>query len=270
MDDLMSVAEVAKLLGVGPTSVKRWADSGLLTCLRTPGRHRRFSRHEVETFRLRQLETRAPDPAQVEAWIRLIESECGPYEVHSALLFDRSRLGSWWQTAELVGSVVSELGKRWERGQISVLEEHMASERLCRGLARCADSIALPAGGSKALLANAAGDEHTLGLQLAELCLREAGWSVLWCGRAVPTAELVARTRAGDCDLVGLSAAESSGDAEALREQIRAVGSACAEGQVELVVGGRGAWPEPGPDLPKFHRLREFRELHALLQVLDA
>jgi len=225
-------------------------------------------RTEVERFRVRQHEVHAPDPAQIEAWIRLIESECGPYEVHSALLFDRSRLGAWWRVAEQVGSVLVELGRRWERGQISVLQEHLASERLARGLARCTESIAVASSGPRALLAGAEGDEHTLGLQLAELVFRERGWSVLWGGRSVPTAEVRKRVEHGDCDLVALSAAASFSDEARLREQVRAIGSACAEREVELVLGGGGAWPDASAELPRFHRVRSFQELHELLGIL--
>jgi MerR family transcriptional regulator, light-induced transcriptional regulator len=269
MDDFMTSAEVARLLGVGPTSVKRWADSGLLPCLRTPGRHRRFSRAEVERFRMRQHEAQSPDPAQVDAWIRLVESECGPYEVHGALLFDRSRMGSWWQTADLVGTVLVELGARWERGQISVLGEHLASERLARGLARCAEAIALPGGGPKVLLAPAEGDEHTLGVQLAELCFREAGWNALVPGRPVPVQELTSRLEPGDVQAIALSASAYQQDTASLTEQVRTLGRACAERDAHLLVGGSGAWPESSPDLPRFHRVSSFRELHELLEVLE-
>lgn len=269
MDEFMTSAEVARLLGVGPTSVKRWADSGLLPCLRTPGRHRRFARPEVEKFRLRQHEVQEPDPAQIDAWIKLIDSECGPYEVHSALLFDRSRLSAWWRVSELVAAVLVELGRRWEKGQLSILQEHLASERLARGLARCTESIAVAPGGPRALLVGAEGDEHTLGLQLAELVFRERGWTVLWGGRSMPSSELVTRVEKGDCDLVAISAAASFTDRTKLTEQLRIVGAACAEHDVQLLLGGRGAWPEHAPDLPRFHRVENFRELHELLGTLD-
>lgn len=41
-------SEVAQLLGVGPSSVKRWADLGYLgTPIRTPGGHRRYRARDV-------------------------------------------------------------------------------------------------------------------------------------------------------------------------------------------------------------------------------
>jgi excisionase family DNA binding protein len=265
MDEFLTSADVARLLGVGPTSVKRWADSGLLPCLRTPGKHRRFARDEVERFRLRQREVHAPDPAQIDAWLRLIGEDCGPYEVHSALLFDRSRLGSWWQVAELIAAVLTEMGDRWRRGELSVLQEHAASERLSRGLARCVESLAVSPNAPRCLLATAEGDEHTLGLLLAELSLREHGWNSQWAGRMAPTDELIQRIEAGGCDMLALSAAENSIDAEKLRNQALSLGGACQAQGVHLVLGGRGLWPEPAPHLPPFSRVRDFREFHELL-----
>jgi excisionase family DNA binding protein len=39
---LLTIAEVAHLLAVNPKTVGRWEKDGVLTCLRTPGNHRRF------------------------------------------------------------------------------------------------------------------------------------------------------------------------------------------------------------------------------------
>jgi photoactive yellow protein len=48
MDELMTTQEAAERLGVGPTTVKRWADEGRLEVVRTLGGHRRFTRASVE------------------------------------------------------------------------------------------------------------------------------------------------------------------------------------------------------------------------------
>ncbi len=48
MDDLLTTQEVAKLLGVGTTSIKRWSDEGKLPAFKTAGGHRRYRREDVE------------------------------------------------------------------------------------------------------------------------------------------------------------------------------------------------------------------------------
>ena len=47
-------SEVAKLLGVSPNTVTRWAREGRLACLVTLGGHHRFEREVVEQIRKQQ------------------------------------------------------------------------------------------------------------------------------------------------------------------------------------------------------------------------
>lgn len=51
--DLLTSGEVAETLGVGPSTVKRWTESGELVCVKTLGGHRRFVRTEVMAFAAR-------------------------------------------------------------------------------------------------------------------------------------------------------------------------------------------------------------------------
>ncbi len=44
---LLTTAEVAGLLRVGPKTVTRWANSGKLTSMRTLGGHRRYRESEI-------------------------------------------------------------------------------------------------------------------------------------------------------------------------------------------------------------------------------
>lgn len=48
MSELMTASEVARVFGVSPKTVTRWANDGLLTATRTLGGHRRYYREEVE------------------------------------------------------------------------------------------------------------------------------------------------------------------------------------------------------------------------------
>lgn len=46
-NEWLSLSEASALLGVHPTTLRRWADSGNFPCLRTPGGHRRFRTADV-------------------------------------------------------------------------------------------------------------------------------------------------------------------------------------------------------------------------------
>jgi excisionase family DNA binding protein len=43
-------SQAARYLGVSLATVRRWADAGHLTCYRTPGGQRRFSREQLDSF----------------------------------------------------------------------------------------------------------------------------------------------------------------------------------------------------------------------------
>ena len=49
----LSISEAAERLGVHATTLRRWADSGQISCSVTPGGHRRFSVDDVEEFATR-------------------------------------------------------------------------------------------------------------------------------------------------------------------------------------------------------------------------
>ncbi len=240
LDDLLSTREVARLAGVGPSAVKRWSDAGLLACRKTAGGHRRFARAEVE----RVLRQHAGEPAGGDPWVEALLEAREAAGVSSLLLAERARTGAWHRVAERAGLVVAELGRRWQAGSISIAEEHLASERLARALARLAESIPLPSPAPVALLTCAEGDDHTLGLSLVELVLREAGWSTLWAGRRTPLGEIERLLGDGEVGLLAVSASEASADALGLRRQAEALGRRCRALGVTLVLGGHGAWPE--------------------------
>ncbi len=71
MDDFLTTQEVAKLLGVGTTSIKRWSDEGKLPAFKTAGGHRRYRRVDVERLLQHEepgdaLHTRLPTMSRKE------------------------------------------------------------------------------------------------------------------------------------------------------------------------------------------------------------
>lgn len=241
-DDFLTTQEVARRAGVGATAVKRWTEAGLLSCVRTAGGHRRFVRGEVERFL--GAHPQVVEAGAHEPWLGALLEGGDPRALEALLLAERARAGAWFRVAGTAGGALVELGRLWSSGAVTVFEEHQASERLSRALARLSDAILLDPGAPRALLTCAEGDDHTLGLSITELVLREAGWATVWAGRRTPRAELpaaLARTRAR---LLAVSASEISSDAEALRRQADELGRVARAAGVALALGGSGAWPD--------------------------
>ena len=86
---LLTSAAAAKRLGVGATAVKRWADSGLLRCVKTAGGHRRFQIDEVDRFA-----SSGAEQGDADRWSEWMSALVGSPNVHAvlALLFaERAR-----------------------------------------------------------------------------------------------------------------------------------------------------------------------------------
>ncbi|HVO21170.1 MAG TPA: MerR family DNA-binding transcriptional regulator [Anaeromyxobacter sp.] len=245
--------EIARLLGVSVATVKRWTDSGLLPADRTAGGHRRFSPAVVE----RVASQLAGKDAQVEQWLHLLVGPEGRLAVDAALLAERSRANGWEAVAAFLGRVLVVLGDRWQAGRLGVGDEHVASARLARALARVCDPLPVRPGAPRVVLATVEGEAHSLGLALVELCMRERGWETLWVGPDTPTDALARHLEATSVEVLALSASVER-DAAGLRLVSTRLGELCARRGVALIAGGRGPWPDP---LPFGELIREFAEL---------
>lgn len=259
LEPLLSSTEVAILAGVGTSSVKRWADSGLLQSVRTPGGHRRFERSEVERFLRTQPGAAEREQQRRDEWLELLSDE-DSFRFDAALLSARARLGAWHPVADELGGVLEELGKRWAQGRIDILEEHVRSARLSRALSRLVDRLPVERSAPACLLATAEGDEHTLGLFLAELTLREAGWRTIWAGRKTPLEVLEEGLRQGGVAMLALSASSHSQQPRRLSALVNKLVAACRAADVTLVLGGKGAWPAPPAGAHRFDTFNAFHD----------
>jgi methanogenic corrinoid protein MtbC1 len=212
-------------------------------------------RAQVEQFlRGRAAET---SPVDREPWIGALLEPSDAHAVEALLLSERARTGAWHRVAATAGEALVRIGSLWSAGAVTIAEEHFASERLARALARVGEAIPLDPDAPRAVLACAEGDEHTLGLSLAELVLRESGWATVWAGRRMPIAELRPALARG-VRMLAVSASEVSSNALALRSQAEALGRLSRAAGVSLVLGGAGAWPDRPRTGVRFTSLASF------------
>jgi len=258
--ELLTPAEACQLAGIGPTTLKRWADQGVLAHVKTAGGHRRFLRSDLERYLQRQTrDSEHPGSSDESPWIQKLVAGSS-HDVEAELLHARGRLGGWYLVAQELSGVLGELGERWSQGTLSILDEHIASERLLRGLARIGEALPTRPGGPRALLACAEEEVHSLGLALAELCLRELGWITLWAGTRTPTTELVRIADSMNLRLVALSASALSKDRVRLARAAAELEAACQPRGILVALGGEGLWPDAPRhakrfrDFPTFHR----------------
>ena len=302
MDELITTTEAAEIAGVGVSSIKRWADQDLIRVLKTPGGHRRIDRADLLRFLRESQEDGGPlederrlstperrlsmsvnpigsalvlpselrdpentDPHQLGRYWSSAMLQSDLFQLQALLLQARSRLGAWHAVADEVGLGLADLGCRWQSGEVTVAQEHIASGRLSQAMSAIANAIPARRQKGLALVACPPDEDHTLALSLVQLCLKEARWEALWVGASTPAEELCRIGASGEVDLIAVSASVISSDKEALSKLADDLGKACASSATALALGGDGAWPE-SPDYGV--RFRSFGPFSTFIESL--
>ena len=93
---------------------------------------------------------------------------------------------------EIITPALWHVGDLWERGEISVADEHIATEISIRVLAlqREAQRVARTRGDYRIVLAAPSGEQHVIALRMVDNLLRNAGYDVAMLGSDVPTEAL--------------------------------------------------------------------------------
>ena len=133
------------------------------------------------------------------------------------------------------------VGSRWEAGQWTISQEHLASVALMGALARLRpEDPAETRIGPVAVLAAAEGEQHVSGLACLAQILEERGWRVENLGANVPADDLRTFVAARSVDLIALSIGTRD-RLPSLRAAIETLrGSQPSGGRVPIMVGGHG------------------------------
>lgn len=110
-------------------------------------------------------------------------------------------------SGEVIAPTMRAIGDLWERGLLSVADEHLATEISIRVLAlqREAFRAAARRGAHRIVLAGIEGERHALGLTMAGSVLVHAGYDVRMLGADLPTADLALAVDRHQPSVVGLS-----------------------------------------------------------------
>ena len=105
------------------------------------------------------------------------------------------------------------VGDLWERGEISVADEHLATEISMRVLAlqREAQRVADRRREHRIMLATPEGELHVVALRMIGNLLRDAGYDILMLGAGVPAADLAASAGRYEPDVICLSSTMPGG-----------------------------------------------------------
>ena len=202
--------EVAMIMGVHVSTVKRWTDAGKLPCYQTPGGHRKFIlRHINEFLAKNKKKSKKVNIIELEGIKdrKLIQNiDHGEYEkllpvfIKQALNADGNRLkttltGLYMKQYllheiydALVMPVLESIGDMWANNDISVAEEHLASNTIRNAVHALGETLERKdyKDNSYTLSLALSGDEHDLPLIMTKQILEIKGIPVINCGRNTP------------------------------------------------------------------------------------
>jgi methanogenic corrinoid protein MtbC1 len=107
---------------------------------------------------------------------------------------------------ELLQKSLAQIGERWYLGEISVQQEHFASELAIRRIESMIVATPPPLRHARILIACPPGEEHTFASLLLTYLLRRSGWEATFLGANVPVEQLESTLEAIKPQLVILSA----------------------------------------------------------------
>jgi DNA-binding transcriptional MerR regulator len=267
-DGLLRIGELSRRVGVSDHVLRAWERRyGLLKPVRSAGGFRLYS--EADEGRVRRMQAHlAGGLSAAEAARAALGEDRGDaaaadgsasvaVERHEGLadragalalaldeldepaaqaVFDRLLSDFTVETVlrDVVMPYLQELGERWERGSVTVAQEHFASNLLRGRLA----SLARGWGhghGPRAVLACPPGERHDLALLVFGIALNRNGWRVGYLGADTPLEELINTAVDTSADLVVLAAATPERFAGLTEDLTRLAGV------VPLAVAGAGA-----------------------------
>jgi excisionase family DNA binding protein len=251
-DDVITLPAAARILGVGPTTLKRWSDQGRIPHTRTPGGHRRFLRSVILDFRAlvdpragtlgapNQPSLRMGDPHE---WVDRANALTDPDRMEAALLALRADCASWGEASDaLLGEFVHGLRKRHQEGRLSEGSWRTLKRSFVRSVQRAAGRLRPRRGAPVALLAAPGGDIGCVLTALAETVLRECGYTVLDIGAVRESGvleEVIAEQRPHQVVLLADPGAEPA----KLVVRLAGVSRAAVRHGAELWLVGGANWP---------------------------
>ncbi len=234
-DGYLRIGELSRRVGVSPELLRAWERRyELLGPDRSPGGFRLYSDADVERIRaMKEHLGRGLSAAEAARIARVVESpEPQAAEARPELVVDQDALRAALDRfdevgahdaldrllagftveavlAEVVIPLLHEVGDRWEQGEISVAQEHFASNVLrgrLLGLARGWDRGT----GPRALLACPPGELHDLGLITFGLALNARGWRITFLGADTPLETIADTAQRMSPDLIVIATIMSS------------------------------------------------------------
>jgi len=259
---LFTTNEIAKMLQVDKSTVKRWTDDGKLRCFRTPGGHRKFRAEDLYQFRADYSYGNSPPDlypqfASDESVIRRI-IEQKEFNVLDSVCFSAAIKGNRNDIIELFSQTykngmslplifdkilrptIKKIDNLHNSGKLFASEKQLAAYALSGAVVLLSDIIMKPpTNGKRALCATVEKDFNDLELTALAVLLEAQGFGVLNLGTSIPAESVAQLVKAKQPNFVFLTAS-SIVDEDAVIDEHARIQNELKVFRGKLIVGGVG------------------------------
>jgi methanogenic corrinoid protein MtbC1 len=281
---VLSPKELALAIGVSESSLKRWADHGLINVTRTAGGHRRIPISEAIRF-IRESQATVVRPELLG--FANLQPVRGNLDADS----DTNRLAKLFeegQTKEALGLLLSlylggmsmaelcdgplraamrHIGELWKHSDEGIAIEHRATDTCLMALNHLRMTLNPPDGAPVALGAALSGDPYLLPTLSSAIVLMSCGFQSINLGPETPVRLLEQTALKTNAKLIWISISTTQRPG-AIAEEIGAMAANLLEPRIHIVVGGRASGDLPLPAFSNLHTATSMQQLVGLVERL--
>jgi MerR family transcriptional regulator, light-induced transcriptional regulator len=260
MKRFYSSRELAEVFSVNESTIKRWADTGYIECVKTKGGHRRFPIQSVMRF-VQESKMEVPELASqlfasqelrsnlvagnTDVLVPKLKAALLAGDLTESLTLLRAGLASKPNLlglfSDVVFPVLTDIGNAWAAGKLTIDAEHLASQTIRDALTRLQSSIHTdPSQGNVALLSCFEGQLHDIVLSCVSIYLRSKGWQVFNLGQSTPTDSLLRAVKTRKPHLVLISALTIDQERKFVLAVNHKIAPSVHRSGAKLAIGGPG------------------------------
>jgi len=258
---VLNSEEAARILGVNVSSVKRWTDEGKLECIRTIGGHRKFQMQHLTSFVQRNKKHMSKiniftieNAEDLEINYYIVK---GDFEYLTAYLIEKAIFGKRDEVQNvltglhlsqyplyqiydrLVTPVLHQIGFRWTEHDLTITEEHIASQIIRDGIIRLQGIVRVPREKiGQALCLNLSSELHDIALKMVQNILELRGFQTYFTGQKTPYLDLEQILLKIRPDRLYISSTYNE-DERLAQLEIEKIFELCVKAKTEVFIGGR-------------------------------
>ena len=255
--------EVASIMGVNVSTIKRWTDSGKLDCYQTVGGHRKFLLSHLKNFLKEKINQKLRiniiqylNKGEKELVQRIdridykylrnylfqlgLQQGVDPiHEVINSLLIKGEPQHRIYD--ELILNVLNRIGSLWSKNQLSISDEHIVSETIRNVMYRIhseisTNNIKIP---QKVICMSLTNEEHEIPLIMIQSILDEMNIPTTNLGPNLPVPEIESNIQVANPTHLIISSNYVM-DPDTFNSEISQLIQICHKKDIEILIGGSG------------------------------